>query len=169
MGCCHTEPSQRRTTKGLWKKYPKYSCPNHSGTCHTAVDRQGRGKHRWPRCWQHLWQPELELEGKLSTAWASQKLCGNTEHPHRTAQSLSASLPALPVGAHRQYLHTSSALKSPTSNQHYLLSTKLNSSSSFPALSTFVKPCRRGKNRQGVWGEVRAQQNIFFVINLQGK
>lgn len=89
--------NQRRITRGPCKKTdPKYSCPEHLGTCHAAVGTQGRGKHRQLWCWEHLW---LELEGKLSTAWASQRLYGNTEHAHRTAQSLAASLPVIPVAA----------------------------------------------------------------------
>lgn len=62
------------------------------------------------------------------------------------------------MGAHRQHLHTY-ALKNPTPNQ-YLLSTKLNYSSSFPALFIFIKPYKRGKI--GKEYENKSQLNNFF-------
>lgn len=158
----HTEPNQRRIIRRLCKKTgPKYSCPNHSGTCHPAVDRQGGGKHRELGCWQNLWQPKLELEGKLSTAWASWKLYGN--------KNIHTRLPKVPSGCTCGSSQTASTymlcFKKSHSKTTVFIIKKLNSSSSFPALFIFVKSYRRGKNGQGVWEQVRAQQ-IFFVINL---
>lgn len=57
--------AQRRIRRGLCKKTaPKYSCPNHLGTSHAAVDTQGGD--RQVRCWQHCGSPGWSCRG----SWA---------------------------------------------------------------------------------------------------
>lgn len=109
----------------------------------------GRGSSRY---W--LWQQVLAVVAHAEAGGEAYRNLNLTEalwkyrgHPHGTAQNIKASLPAMSAGAHSSIYIPPLLKKNPTPKRHYLLSTKLDFSSSFPALFIFVKTYRMGKER----------------------
>lgn len=145
-GRCGTLHQVRGESEKDSARRPVLNGPAQTARARATQQRRGRPRQRQQQVLAVVAHAEAggEAYRNLNLTEALWKYRG---HPHGTAQNIKASLPAMSAGAHSSIYIPPLLKKNPTPKRHYLLSTKLDFSSSFPALFIFVKTYRMGKER----------------------